>query len=622
MPFVAHPDVPAHPRFTAMAEKIGLVEMYQHPSGHPWIYGRGGSAASSGSHVPPSTTFVRNREVRVVVTDVRDGTARLAGLIQEAEQVDHLDGVAKTLTGSSLMFASCGGTTRAQGTMSATSAVFWARVGGTVIVSDDQHTLRLLTGCAVDPAELVVRMSSAEVNHPFSGGVVWEGVHEVPPGSWLRCGRDAAPHTVSWWGPPAPDSGIDVLAPVLREGIRAAVADAVPDGHGVSADLSGGLDSTTLSFFLREIHPDLHTVFFSSTDPANTDALWSSRAAAELESSHHVLSHDAGPRLSEVSDTDLFRALPEGPAQAAQYVRVVRLLSSELAEITPLTHVNGHGGDELFGPVSAMPWSLFRSRARGGLRTLFGFQQVNKKSLSSTIRLLATSSSPRDELLGTARTDFDAPYDPYGQGARWVPPVRLPEALSGRAREALRTQIQRLAERDDLALHPDRTSHQILEAVRFHGALLRRTNHMVRSVEEASGLTFASPFLDRGVVEPALALRVENRFSRDVKPLLARARPPGMAMEYFHRRDKGEYSPEMFAEYRAERDRIRSLFTNGSLLEDMGLLEPGRFRHQIERYSPDGDSVEQVMQIDLVERWLRGAKAHIPEQATRLGVNG
>src|SRR5699024_5339285 len=320
-----------------------------------------------------------------------------------------------------------------------------AQIGDTTITSDDQHSLRLLTGGAVDPAELVVRMSSAEVNHPFSSGIVWEGIHEVPPGSWLRCGLDSAPQTVSWWSPPAPDSGIDVLTPILREGIRTAVTDAVPDGHEVSADLSGGLDSTTLSFFLHEVHPNLHTVFFTSADPANTDVHWSSRAATELESAHHVLPHDAGPRLSEVSDTDLFRALPEGPTQAAQYVRLVRLLGSELAEIAPLTHINGHGGDELFGPVSAMPWSLFRSRTQGNIRTLFGFQQVNKKSLSSTIRLLATSGSPRGELLGIARSDFDSPYDPYSQGARWVPPVRLPEALSEQAREALRTRVRQLA---------------------------------------------------------------------------------------------------------------------------------------------------------------------------------
>ena len=118
---------------------------------------------------------------------------------------------------------------------------------------------------------------------------------------------------------------------------------------------------------------------------------------------------------------------------SAQYVRLVRLLGSELAEIAPLTHINGHGGDELFGPVSQCPGRC-SALYPGNIRTLFGFQQVNKKSLSSTIRLLATSGSPRGELLGIARSDSTAltiptPKEPGGS-PRSAYPRRCPSKLA------------------------------------------------------------------------------------------------------------------------------------------------------------------------------------------------
>jgi len=49
---------------------LGLVEMHQHQSGHPWIYGKYDSTISPRSHLLPTATFIRNRNV-VSLKDAR-----------------------------------------------------------------------------------------------------------------------------------------------------------------------------------------------------------------------------------------------------------------------------------------------------------------------------------------------------------------------------------------------------------------------------------------------------------------------------------------------------------------------------------------------------------------------
>ena len=624
MAFVVHPDAPVSTRTESSLRRAGMTLLVAHESGHPWVYTddvspRGSQRATEDAEGRGHDAMMQVRGPAVNAVFIGHGfeVERLAQErtslekeVARAERVEDLDPAARALFGSCVMLASAGGVTRSQGTVSGTSALFRGQVRGVPVASDHPGILRAVVGGSVSTAELVLRMSNMEGHHPFTSSSIWDSVHEVPPGSWLRCGSDHTTTVEQWWSPPDPLEAIETLAPVLNRAVGRATARAASTATGLSADLSGGLDSTTLCFFLFEPRNDLHTVFLSSGKAGNTDSHWSARAASELGSAHHVLPYHGAPDEHERSGSDLFEALPEGPSSAANYLRTVHQLKTHLAGIAPVTHINGHGGDELFGPMTAMPWSLVRSRSRRRFRTLRAFRKVNKKSLRDTLTLLGTRGDPRSDLLENVTSGFAHEHDPYAHGARWTPFVRLPDALSDRARDLAGDHVRRLAGNDHLNLRRDRTVHQMLEAVRFHGSLVRRMNQISRAERSHGGtdIHFSSPFLDREVVEAGLGLKIEDRFSGGVKPLLARARPEKMPDDYFHRRDKGEYSPEMFAEYKAQRDRIRADFADGSLLEDMGIIDPAGLRRQIERYSPNGDSPEQVMQIHTVERWLRAAR--------------
>lgn len=82
-----------------------------------------------------------------------------------------------------------------------------------------------------------------------------------------------------------------------------------------------------------------------------------------------------------------------------------------------------------------------------------------------------------------------------------------------------------------------------------------------------------------------------------------------MPIDYFQRHDKGEYSFETFVAFSSSRDRIRSLFSEGSVLVDMGLIDPDVLNQELSAYSPDGLVYEDLLRVEMVERWLRSFSA-------------
>ena len=66
---------------------------------------------------------------------------------------------------------------------------------------------------------------------------------------------------------------------------------------------------------------------------------------------------------------------------------------------------------------------------------------------------------------------------------------------------------------------------------------------------------------------------------------------------------------ETFVAFSSSRDRIRSLFSEGSVLVDMGLIDPDVLNQELSAYSPDGLVYEDLLRVEMVERWLRSFSA-------------
>src|SRR6185437_407417 len=78
---------------------------------------------------------------------------------------------------------------------------------------------------------------------------VWSGVQAVPNGHYLSVAADGAGSSYRrWHRPPEPHLPLGEGAAHVRDALGAAVSLRTDGGRPISADLSGGLDSTSIAF--------------------------------------------------------------------------------------------------------------------------------------------------------------------------------------------------------------------------------------------------------------------------------------------------------------------------------------------------------------------------------------
>jgi asparagine synthase (glutamine-hydrolysing) len=591
------PDAPVPRALLDEAGKHVPAVLFRHPSGRPWILADDAVSSIGGG----------NGKIDVAVVAGAGTTlapATLNGPLRRRESVAELDAEAAGIAEADvLFFAREPGRMRCQAPLFLTRSLCWTTVDGIPLISDSQVTLKEIARLDPDPAVLAGRLTDAELSHVYGLRSIWRGVRTVGSGEWLDSREAATPERVRWWRPPAADRPVDDLAGELREAIRAALARRTAGHPEVSGDLSGGLDSTTLDFFLADLGVKPHTLFLASANVANQDRVWAERAAGELGARHRSVPYSSVIPYLLDERTGTVRHAPEGPSIANAALASVPMIEDLMADTGSTLHLNGHAGDALFGTVSTMLWSLFHSRTRQRYRRTWHSRVLNRYPIGATARMLLRTGPYERDLRRIASHDFATREDDVAAHSRWVPLPQVHPALSDQAREHLR-QIAADAVLDGAgSFSPDRTVHQIVEYLGVHGNVVRRMNQAARP---SSGLAFDSPYLDRRTAELSMSLCIGDRTHQyPAKPLLAAARPPGMALDYFTRPDKGDYTAEVFAQHQAMKPVLRKLFADGSALGELGLIDEDRLRRMVGRYETKGGAQTDLDNIAFAERWLR-----------------
>ncbi len=601
MAIVALPDVCMPPTLVHRVQRTCGPVLTHHPSGRPWLVGQ---------LAEQHAVRARNREIEVVVVGPGDMANEwdIGAAIRLIRSIADLDPVASELVESdALLFARQAGRQRMQGPTFLSRSLFWATIDGISLVCDEQRPLGLIAHAEVDTAVLIGRLTAADLWHPFALNSIWTGVQGVGPGEWLDQVDALPPQRRRWWRVPHADRRITELAPALKTVMSQCVAERASRHTVVSCDLSGGLDSTSLAFCLAETGKRLHTVFLASSNVMNRDRIWSSRAAHEVGSRHHVLDYDmVVPSLVREDSTSL-TIFPEGPSVSSLAVASVAVLNDRLGGTGSTLHLNGHGGDALFGPVAAVPWSLVRSTAPRRFARTEQYRKLNRYRRWPILRMLARSRDLRADLRRMACSDFGRPDAGVAHHSRWVALPGVNSALTVAARDLLRRLAQRALDRQVEPLAQDRSTHQVLQYLVVHGATVRQMNLARGTMHD---IRYDSPYLDRRIVDLALSLNISERASQlPAKPLLAAARPKCMSIDYFTRPDKGDYTAEVFAHHLMLKDALRKLFADGSILGEMELVSPGTLLRAIDAFSIDGSSYRELAWIGIAERWLRSVRA-------------
>ncbi|WP_435738245.1 asparagine synthase-related protein [Cellulosimicrobium sp. PMB13] len=500
---------------------------------------------------------------------------------------------------------SSAGRTTVRGTLSTSQHVFWALVDGVPVASGTESGLRALLGAGLDVQRLALGLCS-NVPARLRLRSHWTGVRTVSPGATLvlRADGGVAEERVALdevRDDTSPEEAAGAVRAALDETLRVRTQD-----HGtISCDLSGGVDSTTLAYLLDRLRTDVSYTRASTDDPTNVDRDWAAHAATglrgplvELESFSRTTSAFAAPVLSGAA------AAAEAPPAWGSNAAYLEQALLRARGVGAGVHVNGLGGDELFAAAPAVALAVGRRRPARAARAVLGLGTMQRWPLGTTVRA-ALSREPygrelRRRVRGPARGAPDGPAEAFS----WAPGFAPTPFLSPAARAFVTEAVEAVTE-DEGPLAADRARHQVLEAVVFQGEVTRQGNDVFRDL----GVSWESPFLDERLVTLVLSLPGHVRAAPGPnKPLLAAAVHDVVPSHVFAREHKGEYSQDLFDEYRRERGALHELLLDGALVA-AGLVDAGAVRRALGVPVTGTAQLFEVEHLVRVERWARGAVA-------------
>ncbi|HFI0278616.1 TPA: asparagine synthase-related protein, partial [Streptococcus suis] len=448
-----------------------------------------------------------------------------------------------------------------------------------------------------------LRIANFDTVYPFTELTPWENV-KLLNSRKILVALEGQVKQEFLWRSNGGNKKISEVAGELSKNVNSVLQEYLKNQIKISADLSGGLDSTSLCYFCKDLGIELNTIFLSPEDGGDSDVVWSERASRDVSAEHVVLPYSSTVTLSALDPIAIYEALPFGPSESFRYINLARKIIEIGLENDISIHINGHGGDELFGPLSTMAWSLYHSNYPNRIRNLYGFARLNKFNLFKFFKSLVDKTSLSDNLRDldcqkVEQVDFDIKYS-----SKWISSPLVTSFVTQTARELITSCATSYAEQDIESYSDDKSIHKILEEVETHSLLLRDLNAMVPNNHS---FRFLSPYTDYNVVESALKYNIDERFNAKVtKPMLAEIRPSSMSLEYFQRRDKGEYSKLTFIEYSNRKKILQQIFSEECMIYKLGLVDRVKLLESLNRFSADGELLENVMRIQIIEYWLRG----------------
>ncbi|WP_414166968.1 asparagine synthase-related protein [Streptoverticillium reticulum] len=565
-----------------------------HASGRPWLMG---------DWPDGQVTVAAAGEARLAVVGRCPVTAgALAARLRPVREVSDVEEAVRGLAGSFHVVASVAGRVRVRGSASAVRRVFHARIDGATVAAGSPSRLASLTGAEMDESVLALSLLSVPVFHPLDNRCVWRGVQALGPDQCLLIERDGRARTARWWQPPQPVLSRTEGAAAVRRALVDAVESCTTGGGTISADLSGGMDSTSLCFLAARGPARLVTLHLTGVDPDNDDTTWATGAAAALPDSEHLRpEHAQLPTwLAGIGSLDVSTDEPGGWVRdVGRCAALIPLLVGRGSRL----HLVGIGGDELFCALPPHLHDYIRSHPLAAIGRMQRQRAAESAPLWPVLRELADRSTYARWL--TAEAGRLAVPPPSARGRElpspaWGPELRMPPWASPEAVDLVHRLLREAADGAE-PLAPQRGQHAALTYVQTGGRGIRHMNQVTTGL----GLEYAAPYLDDNVIEAALSVRVHERNApHRFKPVLATAMRGIMPDPLLERRTKGDFTADFHAGLRANKAALLRLFDD-SRLARAGLIDADAVRASL--IGPQtGPDAQRLMEPTLAcEAWLR-----------------
>ncbi|WP_042369275.1 lasso peptide isopeptide bond-forming cyclase [Streptacidiphilus neutrinimicus] len=592
--FVVLPDRPPAERLFARLPLDG-ARVIPHASGRPWIVGRWPVDAVTVAEAGP---------VRLAV--IGDAPASRARLAQAAGRINgpaDASRVLGELRGSCHLGVSLPDWSRFQGSASGLRRLFHARTDSVALAADRADLLAALTGADLDVEALALRaVCGLQLPYPANAGSLWSGVSALAPDDALQWDADAL-QEVRWWRPPAPELSFSDGVAAVREALLTATHGKRPERGRLSADLSGGLDSSSVCFLAAREEPEILTFRWGEAEAGNDDAVFAESAMKELARAEHLVvpQHELPDMFAEAESP----VSGEMPSPLTRATARIRRSVELLAEHRSVRHLSGHGGDELFTPMPGYLHPLLRRRPVTALRHVRAHAALRRWPLRETLADLLRPSSFAGWWAAEAEA-LTEPRPPLRRAALgWgLGPIRAPGWITPAGAELARAALRRTAE-TAAPLAPNLGTHQTLVVVRSNTSTYR----LLGDLYAEGGIALDAPFLDDRVLDAVLRVRPEAHAGPwRFKPLLAEAMQGIVPEPVRTRATKGEFGEDVRRGLRTHLPALLDLLGPDSRLAALGLLDPAALRVRLTGPQADNSAVQALESLVGCETWLRAPR--------------
>ncbi|GAB2926035.1 albusnodin/ikarugamycin family macrolactam cyclase [Streptomyces mayteni] len=504
------------------------------------------------------------------VAAVRDGAARLAVVGWcGASRRDLEAGLAAMRRGdwgrvthwpgSYLTVFTAPGSTVVVNDLAGTWSVYWRAYGGGWIWATSARALAALGDRDIDTDFLSASLVVPLVEELNEGRSAWRGVRRLSPGHALVLGdRGARTEPYAVEAASRPD------AEELREALVEAVDLRTSGVRQITADLSGGLDSTTVAVLAAARRP-VFAVTYTHPALGNGDDLHhagtAARGAPAIER-HLVSGSDADlpyGSLNSVPPTDAPTSDLLTLARRRAYLMPAARRDSEV-------HLTGNGGDAVLSTSPAFLADLVASgRHLASVRETLArarLWRVSAQRLWRAVHRLGRQSYADGLWCAAGRLDDGDRGRGLFRSFDWVTISAVADWLLPEVRWHLAERLRSAAETVRGDEPPG--GWRDWRGLRWFGA----GHAQYLAVADRMGLRVSAPFLDNRVVRATLGSPSwERTAARQPKPQL-RAAMGGLVPEsVLARRTKASFSGHGYAGLRARHGELRELLATSRLAE-------------------------------------------------------
>lgn len=518
--------------------------------------------------------------------------------------------------GSYIVAASDGATATVLTDVAGTRPIYFTRHGSGWVWATTAKPLAELTGASIDSLALVKRLVFSTVPEITGTATAFGGVYRLPGGCLLRLYRNNGGNYQANWHRYEPEDETTTFAEAatrLRDALTTAIHARVDAAEHITADFSGGLDSTSIAL-LAARRTNRPLVAITHDDPAsvNDDMPFARRAATTEPNIRHVTApgeadHVFFDRMNQAPITD--QPFSDA-ARWAMRTGLHRLITEHGSDI----HFTGSGGDTL---LSASPFYLADLVRPGRLSELrrHCLARARLRHLPTASVLAAAARLSRTTYAQALRQAAAAIAHPQrtAKGTRqrlrlhWCAAAELAAWLTPTARQQMAATIFDAADRipSDLPTSRHRAWAEVREFGTYQAELTAQLHYV--------GIRAHAPFLDNTVVRACMAIDISERMSPiRQKPLLGAALR-GLVPDFIlDRTTKGAYDANAFTGIARNAPHLRDLIED-SYLADAGLIDTRLVGAELRRLVAGAPGrLASLESFITAELWIRQHQATPP----------